>query len=90
MDDKPLAHQFALNNIVAKCASYTFRHLLEFEPGVTEYDVIHKDLKEDGSWRVVLTTPRMPGRMFDFSHRSGNTPVNVSTYIKAHSFFTEP
>jgi len=76
-----------MDEIVYKCAAYMFSMLVT-EPGKPDYDVITA-IQNDEGWRVVLRTDVMPARIYEFTRKNDKKNTTISTYINAHTFYTE-
>ena len=74
------------DQIVYKCASLMFQELVT-EVGSLKYDVV-ATLFTDSNWRVILSTPLMPDRLYEFRNHGGVT-VSVNIYMKDVGFFTK-
>lgn len=82
-----LVEQVDLEEIIYKCASYMLTMLVT-EVGPPDYDILVATLGVDGDWHVMLETPLMPERLFDFNRKFGANPM-VATYIKANSIHAQ-
>lgn len=80
--------QEKLNEVIEKYVAFMFERLVSVEGENTDYDILSATISEDG-WHLLLEARRLPGRMFEFEHKTGVNRVTVSTYVKAHQFHTE-
>jgi hypothetical protein len=74
-----------LDQIVLRCATYMFEHIVG-DINTLEYSVVEKLLLDNGDWCVTLETPASKGYVFEFKYKKEFNRLLISTFARIYAF----